>query len=195
MIRNDEVYIVLTATGTWFSRTIKWVTKAPLNHASLSFDRELKDVYSFGRKKLSNPIFAGFVQENFADPFYEDAPCAVYRLRVGENGRAEMRSLVNEMKRHPDRYRYHLLGLIGVLIRRRIPRENAYFCSHFVASLLERGDCRPVDKPSYFVTPADFESALEADQIYRGTVSGYLARFASSYPAASYGTSLAPATA
>ncbi|WP_372633178.1 hypothetical protein [Cohnella sp.] len=195
MSANDEVYIVLTATGTWFSRTIQWVTKAPLNHASLSFDRELNEVYSFGRKKLSNPIFAGFVQENFADPFYEDAPCAVYRLRVGESARAEMRRFVNEMKRQPDRYRYHLLGLIGVLIRRKIPRENAYFCSHFVASALERGEWRPVDKPAYFITPADFEQSLSAQQIYRGTMSGYLARFNSTYPAAVYGSSFSPATA
>ena len=195
MIRNNEVYVVLTATGTWFSRTIEWVTKAPLNHASLAFDRELREVYSFGRKKLSNPLFAGFIQENFADPFYKNASCAIYRLQVGENACAKMRRLVSEMKRQPERYRYHLLGLIGVLIRCKIPRENAYFCSHFVASVLEQGECHPVDKPAYFVTPADFEQALSVQQIYRGTVSGYLARFQSAYPAAAYGASLATVTA
>ncbi len=195
MPANDEVYIVLTATGTWLSEAIRWVTKAPLSHASLSFDRELKEVYSFGRKKLSNPILAGFVQENFNAPFFEDAPCAVYRLRVGERERTKMQLLVHEMKRQPDRYRYDLLGQIGVLVRRRFPRENAYFCSHFVASVLERGECRPVDKPAYFVTPADFEHALEAQQIYRGTVSGYLSRFSATYPASVFGASLATATA
>lgn len=55
-MKQNEIFIVLTETGTLFSQTIKWFTKAPLNHASLSFDGELKEVYSFGRKKVNNPF-------------------------------------------------------------------------------------------------------------------------------------------
>jgi len=192
---NDEVYVVLTATGTWLGRTIQWVTKAPLSHASLSFDRQLNDAYSFGRKKLNNPFVAGFVQENFAHPFFKDAPCAVFRVPIGSSGFERMRRRIEEMKKKQDCYKYHLLGLIGVLIRRRIPRENAYFCSQFVASVLEDGGCRPLDKPTYFTKPEDFELAFSSQLVYRGTVSGYLERFAPTKPVAASSVTLMPITA
>ncbi|MDU5946686.1 MAG: hypothetical protein E6Z15_06375, partial [Paenibacillus macerans] len=42
-----SVYILLTNTGTLFTRVIKGYTGAPYNHASISFDRELSELYSF----------------------------------------------------------------------------------------------------------------------------------------------------
>lgn len=53
MTANRDIYIVLTGTGTAFSGIIKWFTKAELNHASIAFDSELREVYSFGRKKCT----------------------------------------------------------------------------------------------------------------------------------------------
>ena len=46
-----KVYILLTDTGTLFTKSIKTYTKAPYNHASISFDVGLEELYSFGRKK------------------------------------------------------------------------------------------------------------------------------------------------
>jgi len=181
---SEEIYIVLTATGTWFSETIKMFTRAPLNHASISFDEELNEVYSFGRKKLNNPFSSGFIQEDFENPFYDRAPCAVYRIRVGELAYERMRRQAHDMRNNPERYKYDLLGLFGVLLRKRIPRRNAYFCSSFVASMLERQFGGLLGKPSYFVTPADFEAAFAANEIYRGTLSGYLQIYGNAVPAA-----------
>lgn len=50
MNRDVEIYVLLTNTGTLFSKTIRWYTKNMLNHASIAFDRDLNEVYSFGRK-------------------------------------------------------------------------------------------------------------------------------------------------
>ncbi len=173
-MKQEEIYIVLTGTGTLFSQTIKWFTKAPLNHASISFDSGLNEVYSFGRKKVSNPFMGGFINENFKDPFYNQAYCAVYRCSVGNHNYAKMHDHVADMMRNRERYKYHLLGLVGVLVNKRIHREDAYFCSHFVASVLEKSSYQPIDKPACFVTPGDFELSLSSQEIYRGTVSGYL---------------------
>lgn len=56
MTANRDIYIVLTGTGTAFSGIIKWFTKAELNHASIAFDSELREVYSFGRKKCTTRL-------------------------------------------------------------------------------------------------------------------------------------------
>lgn len=58
MYTEQDIWIVLTGTGTWFSRMIQYFTKAPLNHASIAFDSELCEVYSFGRKKPTTRLTA-----------------------------------------------------------------------------------------------------------------------------------------
>lgn len=176
MTANRDIYIVLTGTGTAFSGLIKWFTKAELNHASIAFDSELREVYSFGRKKMYNPFVAGLIHENFIDPFYSSANCAIYQLRVSNTEYETMYNHVQGMMQHQERYKYHLLGLIGVLLNIKIDREDAYFCSHFVASLFEEITFQPVDKPSCFVTPEDFASSLCAHKIYSGKLSYYMRR-------------------
>lgn len=176
MNANRDIYIVLTGTGTAFSGLIKWFTKAELNHASIAFDSELREVYSFGRKKMYNPFIAGLIHENFIDPFYSSADCAIYQLKVSDTEYETMYNHVQGMMEHQERYKYHLLGLIGVLLNIKFDREHAYFCSHFVASLFEATALQPVDKPSCFVTPEDFAASLGTHKIYSGKLSYYMRR-------------------
>ncbi|MCM3651426.1 MULTISPECIES: hypothetical protein [Metabacillus] len=51
-----EIYIILTDTGTIFTNMIKMYTKQSLNHASISFTKNLSTTYSFGRKNVNNPF-------------------------------------------------------------------------------------------------------------------------------------------
>ncbi|MEK4877697.1 MULTISPECIES: hypothetical protein [Paenibacillus] len=176
MTSKKDVYIVLTGTGTAFSGFIKWFTKADLNHASIAFDSELREVYSFGRKKMHNPFVAGLIQENFIHPFYSSANCSIYQLRVSAAEYDAMYNHVQGMMKNQERYKYHLLGLIGVLLNVKIDRENAYFCSHFVASLFENTAVQPVNKPSCFVTPEDFALSLCSHKIFSGKLSYYVRR-------------------
>ncbi|MCL1950335.1 MAG: hypothetical protein FWF59_11445 [Turicibacter sp.] len=46
-----EIYIVLTKTSSVASKLIGCYTKKPYSHVSIAFDKELKQVYSFGRKR------------------------------------------------------------------------------------------------------------------------------------------------
>lgn len=57
-MEEKKIYLLLTDTGTLFSKLIKCYTKKPYNHASIAFDGELSTVYSFGRKKPKNPFCA-----------------------------------------------------------------------------------------------------------------------------------------
>ena len=174
MYREQDVWIVLTGTGTWFSRMIQCFTNAPLNHASIAFDPELHEVYSFGRKKPHNPFDGGLVRENFRAPFFRSSECAVYRCRVSSGNYERMHNMVKEMMLNQNRYKYNLLGLLGLLFRLHIDRADAYFCSHFVATVFERAGLRPVNKPAHLVTPEDFANSGLLQEIYRGPLQGYI---------------------
>lgn len=85
MVADQSVFILLTNTGTFLTRVIKSYTRAPYNHASISFDRELSELYSFGRKTPSNPLDGGFVKEDIKTGTYSRFPnttCVIYELQV-----------------------------------------------------------------------------------------------------------------
>ncbi|KKO53071.1 hypothetical protein [Paenibacillus sp. DMB20] len=180
MYTEQDIWIVLTGTGTWFSRMIQCFTNAPLNHASIAFDPELREVYSFGRKQANNPFNGGLVRENLRAPFFCSSESAIYRCRVSSEDYQRMYNLVKEMMRDQDRYKYNLLGLLGILFRVHIDRADAYFCSHFVATVFERAGLRPVNKPPHLVTPEDFSNSPQLHEIYRGPLHGYLTDITSS---------------
>src|SRR5690554_467422 len=71
---EHHIYILLTDTGTLFARLIKRFTDAPYNHASIAFDAELKELFSFGRKNPTNPWDVGFVEENVSEGTYQLFP-------------------------------------------------------------------------------------------------------------------------
>jgi hypothetical protein len=169
-----EIYIVLTDTGTWFTRVIKQFTRAPLNHASISFDDMLTEVYSFGRKKVNIPWSGGLVKENMYEEFFGEAPCAIYRCEVSAQEYRLLYNQVQDMMQDKERFKYNLIGLFGVLLRKKIERKDAYFCSHFVASLFEGASIPIVNKPSYWVTPSDIACSQQVSSVYEGRLNGYL---------------------
>ena len=58
-----KIYIILTHTGTVLSRIIKIYTKDEFSHVSIALDKDLKQMYSFGRLNPYNPFIGGFIHE------------------------------------------------------------------------------------------------------------------------------------
>lgn len=46
-MKEKKVFLLLTDTDTMLTRLIKACTKMPYNHASIAFNPELTEVYSF----------------------------------------------------------------------------------------------------------------------------------------------------
>lgn len=173
---DQAVYIVLTDTGTWLSRVIGWYTGKQLNHASLAFDEDLQEVYSFGRKQPDNPLSAGFVQENLHSEWFldrQDVPCAIYKCRVNALAMKRMRRFIQYMQQHHMSYEYNFLGLFFVAAGVRYERPRAFFCSQFVATVLEQGGLPVSDKPACLTTPQDLAQSDELQLVYRGTLRQY----------------------
>lgn len=173
MNSDVEIYVLLTDTGTLFTRTIKWFTKDQLNHASIAFDSDLNEVYSFGRKNPSNPFFAGFVKEDVRGDFFEQSVCRLYRCTISHGAYLKIRTQIHHMEQNSDQYKYNLLGMLGIMFNFEMKREYAYFCSQFVASVFEQSGVHLVDKPPLFVTPGDFENTAMLELVYHGNLHSY----------------------
>ncbi|XEC93797.1 hypothetical protein AB6A23_20950 [Paenibacillus tarimensis] len=178
-MNKKKVYILLSDTGTWFTRMIRLYTRAPLNHASIAFDEQLTEVYSFGRKRPGNPFIGGFVKEDLRSELFKDATCAVYTCEVSEKDYLKIRDSVQQFAQEPDKYKYNLLGLIGIMLNVKVERENAFFCSQFVASVFERSGASLVPKCASLTTPADLERSEALKLMFRGELSKFGGRRAS----------------
>ncbi|QED48202.1 hypothetical protein [Cytobacillus dafuensis] len=171
---DRRVYLLLTDTGTLFTRMIKLYTKECLNHASISFDSELTEVYSFGRKRPRNPFIGGFVKEDIRSELFRNASCALYVFTVKDNQYHRMVELIKEIDDNQQKYRYNLIGLFAIALNKQIHRKYAFFCSHFVAMILKEGRLLETNKHLCMITPQDLKEASSHRLIYQGDLHNYL---------------------
>ncbi|RPF50292.1 permuted papain-like amidase YaeF/Yiix C92 family enzyme [Aquisalibacillus elongatus] len=168
---SQEVYIVLSNTGTLFTSLIKTYTRAPYNHASISFDAELHEMYSFGRKNPRNPMHGGFVKEDILTGTYsryKETTCVIYRLNVTEREKEKMKRILNVFIKNDDKFLYNILGVLGVSFKEPIEFSNSYFCSQFVAEVLQRSGIKLWNKLPAMVTPDDFRKNEQLEMVYEG---------------------------
>lgn len=173
--KTKNIYILLSNTGTLFTKTIGLYTKAPYNHTSLALNEDLMEIYSFGRKNPINPFVAGFVRENETGiyDYYKDTTCEIYKLEIDSNIYEKIKMNIILFERYKESYNFNLIGLFGIIANRPIKRKKAYFCSQFVYSVLERNGVKLFDKPAELVTPKDFQYCKELKLIYEGRFLDY----------------------
>lgn len=176
MKTETSIYILLTDTGTLFTKAIKQYTDAPYNHVSIAFDEELNEVFSFGRKHPRNPLCGGFVKENLCDGtfrYFQNTKCVLFKLNVTERQLKKVKRLIRFFQSKQNAYIYNIAGLFGVMINHPIELKRAYFCSQFVADVLRKSGIQLWDKSSALVTPNEFLEHRSLKMIYQGKLYEY----------------------
>ncbi|MDT2829666.1 hypothetical protein P7H60_00205 [Vagococcus carniphilus] len=169
-----EVFLIYSANQSFLSKAIKCYTKETYNHVSIAFDKELTQTYSFGRKKVTNPLIGGFVQEDFWDPFFLTSQCAIYSLEVTNEQYQAMTAVINYFDSNKQLFQYNFLGLLALSLKLNIEREHAFFCSEFIATLLAESNIADFSKKHHFVTPKDILELQIFEKVYEGQVINYL---------------------
>lgn len=157
VVKYYPIYVFLMHTGTPLSTLIKMYTKDEFSHATLSFDSSLTRMYSFGSKKLDDDIDIagpenGFAIDDINNSIYTNAKRRIhyglYVIFVTAKARKKMMKKVQYFIDNQSKFRYDIVGLITYAMH--LPREKqyAYFCSGFVADILQEGEVLG-DKRSY----------------------------------------------
>lgn len=169
-----KIYLVMTATGTLFSRFLNLFTKAGYNHVSLCLDDNIEVFYSFGRKVIWFPLIGGFVTEQANAGIYKafsDTECLIYELKISDAKFKRLRAEVDKFIRDRHRYHYNLLGLLGVMLNRPLKRKNRFFCTQFVATMLKESGIHDFRKDTSLATPHDFHGIPGLTPVYEGRLS------------------------
>lgn len=165
------IYVMLTKTGTVPSRLIHFFVRGSYTHTSLAIRPRTDEFYSFARKRLHNPLCAGFLVENihtFVFSKYPDCDCAVYAVEVSDEVYNKIEAIVNDFVSAPDSYKYNFLGLIPSRIGINYTRERHFTCSQFVATVLERSGAVELPKPPSLMMPSDFLKIPNLSPVYKG---------------------------
>ena len=168
------LYVLFSRSDTWFSSLIYHLSPGDYTHAALALDRDLQDLYSFGRFNPHMPMPAGFVSENVHAGVYGrcgNNTCRVYRVQVSEEGYRRVVKILNYMQSLSGYYHYNLFGVALCALRISHKRKARFFCSQFVAEMLSRAEAVELPKPAHMMRPHDLLMLPELELIYEGPLS------------------------
>ena len=168
------IYIVLTHTGTVLSRIIKNYTQDEFSHVSISLDKELKEMYSFGRLNPYNPFWGGFVQEgiNFGTfKRFRKTVCKIYSLKITEEQYNNVRGMIEYIRSSKQLQKFNVIGLFAVGFNKRISFENSFYCAEFVKYVLDKSEIE--NNLPEMIKPEDFKKMQGLNEIYEGPLRKY----------------------
>lgn len=171
------VYVMLMHSGTALATAIKTVTQSNYSHSSISFDSSMRNMYSFGRKEDLNPFIGGFKKEDIRSKFFQDReiPYALYVVPCTKSEIDAMKKRLDYFVRNKSKFKYDFTGLFKNYFGIADNPEYKWFCSRFVADILNAG--RPSSDP-YVVEPSlmkpeDFANTTYASYVCGGMLSMY----------------------
>jgi len=144
-------------------------------HIALGLDGPTGPFFSFSRKYPKFPLPGGFVREQpGAGAFlrYADMPCCLLQLRITEKEKDLIRQKLKNMEQDSCHYRYSILGVIGCFFHIPVRRSGYFFCSQFVANLLQSVGAASFQNPTSLVRPDDFLGLAGATVVYQGPAYG-----------------------
>ncbi len=167
----ESIYLVLTATGTLFSRCIGLYTKERYNHISLCLNSEIREFYSFGRKIRWFPLIGGFIVERVDSGVFKafgKTTCVIFKLDICDEKYGVIKQTVDKFINNKKKYGYNLIGLLCVMLNMPLKRKNKYFCTQFVADVMQECGIYDFGKDPSLVTPRDFYDIPELVPVYEG---------------------------
>lgn len=171
--RNEQpyfpVFIFLSYTGTRMAQLIKSFTHDPYAHSSISFDTTLENMISFNRD--------GMVVENIKDGIWKknakEIKYSLYMYMATAQEYDAMKQFVDELLMRKGKLKYNLLGLTNFVFGRGSEREDKFFCSEFVASVISAGNNTLLKQSPHMTTPYNLAKNKNFIFIKKGILSHY----------------------
>lgn len=168
-----KIYIVLTYTGTILAKIVKVYTRREFSHVSIALDKDLTEMYSFGRLNPYNPFWGGFVHEGVDKGTFKrfkKTKARIYSLQVNDDQYDKVVQVIRDIQDNKLDYNFNILGLIGVILHYKVKRERYFYCAEFVKYVLEESDiCNLPD----IVKPEDFKEIDNLSVVYNGRLREY----------------------
>ncbi len=169
-----NIYLVLTYTGTILSRVIRYYTKEEYAHVSISLDKELNEMYSFGRIFPYIAFVGGFVHESIDKGTFKrfkNTQAEICSIEVTDEQYDKLKILIHKFEVNKGIYSFNIIGLAAIAFKKRIRLKNHFYCAEFVKYALEESEIE-VNLPE-LARPQDFGKLEKINICYKGKLNDY----------------------
>lgn len=172
-MKNKKIYVVLTQTYSNIARTIKFFTKDTYSHASIAFDKNCNEMYSFGRKYKYFPFYGIFKEENLNKGLFTNKKSliAIYEINVTPYQYKKIKQKVKEISKNNKGY--NIVGLILAKFKIKLHR-NKYYCSEFVYEVLSSDKINIYDKNKTLFRPEELIINDSFIKIFEGKIRDFV---------------------
>lgn len=147
-LEDENIYIIVSSTGSDVSEILSVFTRKQYNHASLSFDKDLNTIISYnGGEKVYPPGLNQEMIEFFNKK--KDASMMVYALKTTKEQKQLVIDRIREINDKGSAYNF-----LGFVFKTTM-RPNIMFCSQFVYSTLQYAGLAYFEKIDGRVKPTD----------------------------------------
>jgi hypothetical protein len=154
------------------AKFLSWYTRFPYTHTSIGFEDDMDTFYTF----VSKGFFIESIRK-YEKTGRESFPCALYEITVPEKTYYNVKKLVLSYKARKEKLKYSTLGLVCCFFKIPLRRKNKYFCSHFVAEVLQQSKILRLKKKSTLYFPKDISRHKELKLIYVGNHLSFVENF------------------
>ena len=173
-MEKRSIYVVLSQTGTVFSRALKFFTRAEYNHASISLTPTLDKMYSFGRLNPYNPFIGGFVHEYIDKGTFKrfkNTKALILEIEVTNDQYKKIIDIIKYVKKNKEKYKFNVTGMFLSAIKVKVRKRRSFYCAQFVKYLLDRAKVENNIEDT--VRPENFKNLPNSKEIYKGLLRNY----------------------
>lgn len=174
-MKYKKIYILMTQYPGFDAKILRWYMRFPYTHTSVGLEEDMDTFYTF--------ISKGYLVESitrYEKPDRPSFPCALYEIVVTEEVYEKVKKTVHDYKARKYMLKYSTLGLVMCFLRIPLKRKNHYFCSQFVAEVLQKCEVLKLEKNSSLYFPKDISKHKELKLIFQGTHLGFVEQFVKS---------------
>ena len=170
------IYVVISRTPTSTRKLIRKFLKEEYNHASISLDKNLSEMYSFCRLSISNPFVGGIIHESvftLTIGLEEDVPINVYKIPVTTEKYEIISKFIYGIYNDAEVYYYNILQAIGLIYNKKHAVYKTYICSEFVMEAVKQAGINLTSIESYKITPTQICRIMDEFIYFSGNLNDY----------------------
>ena len=173
--KTKKIYIILSFTGTILSRVVRIWTRKKYSHTSISLDKDLEQMYSFGRVYPYYPFIGSFVHESpkwGTFKRFKKTKSLIISIDVTDEqynkAKAEIETFIKNGREY---YRFNDRGVVYAAFNHQKKQKNKYYCSEFVKHILDTAGIE--NRLPEIIKPMDFLNLEKYDVVYEGYLRNY----------------------
>lgn len=169
-----KIYFILTHTGTPLANFIRFYTKDEFSHVSIALDKELQEMYSFGRLNPYNAFIGGFVHEYIDKGTFKrfkNTYARIFSLDIEDGQYESLKKNIEYFHEKKGEYKFNVIGMFAVGLNKRIKFDKSYYCAEFVKYIMDESQIE--NNLPEIVKPENFKDLEGLEEIYTGKLKEY----------------------